>query len=36
VVADPSLHRRYREVAREMGEFERGQALRALDDATAL
>lgn len=36
VAGDPDLHRRYREVARSMGEFERGQALRALDDATAL
>lgn len=36
VAGDPQLHRRYREVARDMSDFERGQALRALDDATAL
>ncbi len=36
VAADPELHRRYREVARSMSDHERGQALRALDDATAL
>ena len=29
----PDLSRRYRDVARGMGEFERGAALRALDDA---
>lgn len=36
VAADPNLNRRYRDVARSMSDFERGQALRALDDATAL
>ena len=36
VAADPELNRRYRAVARELGDFERGEALRALDDATAL
>lgn len=36
VASDPGLTRRYREVARGMSEFERGQALRALDDATTL
>jgi hypothetical protein len=36
VAADPDLNRRYRDVARGMSDFERGQALRALDDATAL
>ncbi|MEO8274967.1 MAG: M56 family metallopeptidase [Thermoanaerobaculia bacterium] len=29
----PDLDRRYREIARTLGEFERGTALRALDDA---
>lgn len=33
VASDPALHRRYREIARGMSDFERGQALRALDDA---
>lgn len=36
VAGDPELIRRYREVARDLSDFERGQALRALDDATAL
>ena len=36
VAASPDLHRRYRDVARGMSDFERGQALRALDDATSL
>lgn len=36
VAADPGLNRRYRDVARGMSDFERGEALRALDDATAL
>jgi hypothetical protein len=36
VAADPELNRRYREVARDLSDFERGEALRALDDATAL
>ena len=36
VAGDPELNRRYRDVARGMSDFERGQALRALDDATAL
>lgn len=36
VAGDPELNRRYREVARDMSDFERGQVLRALDDATAL
>ncbi len=33
VVGDAALQRRYREIARGMSEFERGQALTALDDA---
>jgi hypothetical protein len=36
VAADPDLNRRYRDVARGMGDFERGEALRALDDAMAI
>jgi hypothetical protein len=33
VAADPALNRRYREVARGMSDFERGAALKSLDDA---
>jgi hypothetical protein len=34
VAADPDLNRRYRELSRSMGDYDRGQALKALDDAT--
>ncbi len=34
VAADAELIRRYRELARSMGDYDRGQALTALDDAT--
>ncbi len=34
VAADPELNRRYRELSRSMGDYDRGQALKALDDAT--
>jgi hypothetical protein len=33
VSSHPELERRYREVARELDDYERGAALRALDDA---
>jgi hypothetical protein len=33
VATDPELSRRYRDVARELSDFERGKALTALDDA---
>lgn len=33
VAADADMNRRYRELARELGDYERGQALKALDDA---
>lgn len=33
VAADAELNRRYRDLARSMGDYERGQALKALDDA---
>jgi hypothetical protein len=33
VAADADMNRRYRELARNMGDYERGQALKALDDA---
>ena len=36
VAADPDLNRRYRDVARGMSDFERGEALRALDDAMSI
>ncbi|MEO7795998.1 MAG: M56 family metallopeptidase [Thermoanaerobaculia bacterium] len=36
VATDPDLNRRYRDVARGLGEFERGQALTALDEAARL
>ncbi len=36
VAADPDLNRRYRDVARGMGDFERGEVLRALDDAMSI
>lgn len=35
VAADPDLNRRYRDLARSLGDHERGQALKALDDAMA-
>jgi hypothetical protein len=33
VAADSDLNRRYRDLARSLGDYERGQALKALDDA---
>jgi len=33
---DATLTKRYREIARGLGEFERGEALKALDDAQSL
>jgi len=34
VAADPELNRRYRELSRAMGDYDRGEALKALDDAS--
>jgi hypothetical protein len=36
IAGDAALSKRYREVARGLGEFERGEALKALDDAMQL
>jgi beta-lactamase regulating signal transducer with metallopeptidase domain/uncharacterized protein YjbI with pentapeptide repeats len=36
VAGDATLSKRYREVARGLGDFERGEALKALDDAMQL